>query len=94
MRVTIKPNDFTEFPTDWIESLPSWGACDTAISEIMMSNTVKCDREAAINYLAEIGYDEREELEQKSDESLTSRVLWIALLDCRENETTEWYMGS
>ena len=93
MKVTIKPNDFTEFPTDWIESLPRWGSCDTAISQIMMFNTVKCDRAAAIRYLAGIGYDEPDELEQENDEELISRVLWIALLDCRENETTEWYMG-
>ena len=94
MRVTIKPNDFTEFPADWIDSIPTSGPADTAISQIMMYNTVKCDRTAAINYLADIGFDEPEELQQESDETLTSRVLWIALLDCRENESTEWYMGN
>jgi len=93
MKVTIKPNDFTEFPTDWIESLPSWGPCDNAIWDIMRFNTVVCDRAAAIRYLAGIGYDEPDELELRDDEELTSRVLWIALLDCRENDTTEWYMG-
>ena len=93
MNITIKSNDFTEFPQDWIDSIPKQGAADTAISQIMMYNTVKCNRKAAINYLAGIGFDDFEELEQEDDETLTSRVLWIALLDCRENETTEWYMG-
>jgi hypothetical protein len=93
MKLTINFNDFTEFPQDWIESIPEQGAADTAISQIMMYNTVKCNRNAAINYLAGIGFDESEELEQESDETLISRVLWIALLDCRENNTNEWYMG-
>jgi hypothetical protein len=93
MKLTIKPNDFTEFPQDWIDSIPKQGAADTAIAEIMMFNTVRCNRAAAINYLVGIGFDEPEELKQESDERLTSRVLWIALLDCKENDTTEWYMG-
>jgi hypothetical protein len=94
MKITIKSNDFTEFPADWIDSIPTHGSADTAISQIMMYNTVNCDRTAAINYLAGIGYDDSEELEVVDDETLTSRVLWIALLDCRENESTEWYMGN
>lgn len=93
MKFTINFNDFTEFPQDWIESLPKYGACDTAISQIMLHNTVRCNRVEAISFLTNIGYDEPEELAQESDETLTSRVLWIALLDCRENDTTEWYMG-
>jgi len=93
MNITIKSDDFTEFPQDWIDSIPRQGAADTAISQIMMYNTVKCNRKDAIKYLAGIGYDEPEELAQESDETLTGRVLWIALLDCRENDTTEWYMG-
>lgn len=93
MNLLIKPNDFTEFPQDWIDSIPKQGAADTAISQIMMHNTVKCNRDVAIRYLANIGFDDSEELEQETDETLTSRVLWIALLDCRENDTNEWYMG-
>lgn len=93
MNLLIKWNDFTEFPQDWIDSIPKQGAADTAISQIMMHNTVRCNRVAAIRYLANIGFDEPEELEQETDETLTSRVLWIALLDCRENDTNEWYMG-
>lgn len=93
MIINIKYNDFTEFPQEWIDSIPKQGAADTAISQIMLHNTVKCNRTAAIRYLANIGFDESEELEQESDETLISRVLWIALLDCRENDTNEWYMG-
>lgn len=93
MKLQLKPNDFTELPQDWIDSLPAWGPCDNAISDIMRFNKVECDRKAAIRYLANIGYNEPEELEQESDETLISRVLWIALLDCRENDTNEWYMG-
>ena len=92
MRVTFQANDFTDLPEEWINSMPKWGACDTAISEIMMHNTVLCDRDVAINYLTHIGYDEPERLEEKSDETLTSVILWIALLDCRDNETTQFYM--
>jgi hypothetical protein len=93
MKLTINFNDFTEFPQDWIDSIPKQGAADTAISQIMMYNTVKCDRDGAINYLAGIGFDDSEELQQESDETLTSRILWIALLDCRENEINEAYLG-
>lgn len=93
MQINFKPNQFTELPQDWINSLPSWGPCDNAIFEIMQFNTVKCDRESAIRYLSNIGYNEIEELEQDSNETLISRILWIALLDCKENKSTEWYMG-
>ena len=93
MKLTIKPNGVTELPQDWIDSLPSWGACDNAMAEIMEWNKVNCDRFAAIQYLVDIGYAEREDLESEDDYTLTQRVLWIALLDCRENKSTEWYMG-
>ena len=93
MKLAINFNDFTEFPQDWIDSIPTSGPADTAISQIMMYNIVKCDRDGAINYLADIGFADSEELQQESDETLTSRILWIALLDCRENETNECYLG-
>ena len=93
MKLTIKHNDFTELPQHWIDSLPSWGACDNAMAEIMEWNTVECDRSAAIQYLVDIGFAEREDLEQEDDYTLTQRVLWVALLDCRDNESTNWYMG-
>jgi hypothetical protein len=93
MKLTIKPNGVTELPQDWIDSLPSWGACDNAMFDIMEWNKVDCDRSAAIQYLVNIGFSEREDLELEDDYTLTKHVLWIALLDCRENKSTEWYMG-
>ena len=93
MHITFKLNEFTELPQDRIDSLPRWGSCDTAISQIMMFDTVKCDRSDAINYLTHIGYDDPEQLQIESNETLTGRVLWLACLDCRDNGSTQFYMG-
>lgn len=93
MKITFKANSYVTLPQDWIDSLPKWGSCDTAISQIMMFNIITCDRDEAIDYLTHVGFDEPDALNEESDDTLMSRVLWIALLDCRENQSTEWYLG-
>ena len=93
MKINFKADSFVTLPQEWIDSLPRWGSCDTAISEIMMFNTITCDRDEAIDYLTHVGFDEPDTLNDESSDTLVSRVLWIALLDCRENQSTNWYFG-
>lgn len=87
--ITFKLNDYTEIPQDMIDSLPCSGACDEAIESLMRHNKIYCDRQDAIRYLESLGFEIDE---HDSDHDLTSRVLWIACLDCRENESTGFYM--
>ena len=90
MKITFKQHDFVTLPQEWIDSMPRHGACDEAIAELMSSHTVNCERDDSLRYLMSIGFDG---IEQDDSDSLTSKVLWMALMDCRDNNSTEWYMG-
>jgi ABC-type enterochelin transport system permease subunit len=48
--------------------------------------------EDSIKYLQTLGAWEDTELQDLEENKM--RLLWIAILDCKENNTQYWYMGS
>lgn len=88
--ITFKLHEFTELPEDMIWTLPKYGPCDQAIDHLMHTNKISCSRQDAICFLKSYGLDLDPE---DSTYELISKVLWIAIMDCRENQTTQFYMG-
>ena len=81
----------TEFPQDLIDGIPSSGPADEFIDQAMSSYHVDCSLDDSIKYLKTFGVWSIDEL-QDLDANI-SRLLWTALLDCKEQNTNYWYMG-
>lgn len=88
--IVFVANRETEFPQDLIKNAPKQGPFDEFAEYILSNYTVKINTEDAREYLKECGVDG---VESKDEEELKSYLLWISILDCKENETNYWYMG-
>jgi hypothetical protein len=90
-QIIFKLHDETELPQEIIDDAPSSGRFDEFADYILKTYDVQCSLEDSIKYLKTLGAWELDEL-QDIDLNL-SRLLWISILDCKENETQYWYMG-
>jgi hypothetical protein len=93
MKTTIefKLHQETELPQDFIDSVPRSGRADEAVKYIQYDYNVECDKEDLIKFLKSYGAWESSELQDHNDN--IDRLIWLACLDCQENETTYFYMG-
>lgn len=90
-KITFKLHGETEFDQDLIDSAPRQGRFDDFADEILRDYDVEVTLDDSIKYLKLLGAWDESELQDL--ETNKSRLLWIALLDCQEQETTFWYMG-
>lgn len=90
--LTFKLNEETEFPQDLIDDAPSQGPFDEYAEYIIENFHIEMSLEDSIKFLKEYGAWDNEEL-QDLDRNI-ERVLWLSILDCKENNTNYFYMGA
>ena len=81
----------TEIPQDMIDSVPRSGPADTAVSDLRQVYEIEVSHEDVKLFLRSYGALDDEELANFDD--CIDRLIWLACLDCRENDTTYFYMG-
>jgi hypothetical protein len=81
----------TEFPMDLIDDAPTSGQFDEFAKYIIETYNVDVSLDDSIKYLKGFGAWDLEELQDLDNNKV--KILWIALLDCKENDTNIWYMG-
>lgn len=89
--VKFKANEETELPGEAIESVPSQGAADDAVEYLRSALDVEVDAEELKEFLSCYGAWNDEELSDHDNN--IERLLWLACLDCQENNTTTFYFG-
>lgn len=90
--ITFKLNKETELPHIFIESVPHSGRADEAVEELLKDYNIECSEQDAQEYLYWFGLWSESELE--NHEENLKRLVWLACLECREKETTFFYMGA
>ncbi len=89
--VIFKLHSETIIPQDWIETMPMSGAADYAVSEIKSTYKVVVSKENVKKYLKAFGaWDTKELLDHDKN---IDRLIWLATLDCKENNNNVFYMG-
>ena len=81
----------TELPQDIIDEAPKMGPFDAYGAGIMQRFDIQVSQEDAVKYLRSLGAWSVDEL--LCLEVNKERLLWIAVMDCKENKTNYWYMG-
>ena len=89
--ITFKLNKEIELPQMFVDSIPSTGQADSYVEDLLQDYNVECSKQDALTYLKSVGAWSNEEL-ANHDENL-ERLVWIACLECQENETNFFYMG-
>ncbi len=87
-KVKFKLNSETKIPKYWIDNIPESGAADYAVAEIRKKYTIEVsdsDLKKCIGAYSDWDTSNR-------DDNI-DRLIWIATLDCRENNETYWYMS-
>lgn len=90
--IEFKLHKETELPHIFIESVPHSGRADEAIEELLQDYNIECYEQDVRKYLKHFGAWSESELENHEDN--LKRLVWLACLECRENETNFFYMGS
>lgn len=89
--IHFKLNQEVEFDQELIDDAPKQGRFDECAEYLLESFDVQVDLKESVKYLKSTGgwtSDELQDLELNK-----ARLLWLALLDCKEQGTTFWYMG-
>jgi hypothetical protein len=81
----------TTFPQCLVDDAPSQGQFDSYAEEILTRYDVQVSLADSIAYLKRLGAWELSELQDLELNKM--RLVWIALLDCKDNGTRYWYMG-
>lgn len=94
MKTTIifKLNAETELPQDFIDAVPSSGAADESVDFLLQTYEIECSERDAAAYLKSTGGWSEDEL--LDHETNLGRLIWIATLNCQEEQTTFFYMGA
>lgn len=90
-QIIFRLHDFVDIPQAVIDDAPASGAFDDYAEQIMTDYKVICDPEQARKALKLYGAWDDQELANHDDN--LRRLLWIAVLDCQEQNVSEWYMG-
>jgi hypothetical protein len=91
-QINFKLNFETKLPKILIRDAPQFGAFDKFVEYILLNYEVNVSLSDSIAYLKTLGAWESEELQDI--ETNKARLLWISILDCRENGDSYWYMSS
>lgn len=89
--LTFKLHNEIEFPQELVDDAPKQGPFDEYAEHILSTFDIQVTLDDSISYLKRLGAWELSELQDL--ELNKSRLLWIALLDCKENGVNYWYMG-
>jgi len=90
-RIVFKIHTETELPQNFIDSMPRQGQADETCETLLKEYDIDVSLEDSTKYLKSLGAWDNEEL---TDLELNKmRLIWIACLDCQENETNRFYMG-
>lgn len=90
-KITFKLDSETIIPQDWIDIMPTSGKADYAVAEIKEAYNVVVNKDGLKKYLKRFGAWNTEELSDHSNN--IDRLIWIATLECKENDTNVFYMG-
>jgi hypothetical protein len=90
-KIIYKMNHETKLPRSLIKDAPSSGPFDDFAEWILQNYRVEVSLEDSIQYLSYLGAWDREELQDL--ELNKARLLWVSILDCKENKTNHWLMG-
>jgi hypothetical protein len=87
----FKLNTFTEIPKELVKNCPKSGPCDDYIENALLEYEIDVSLKDSQKYLKLFGAWELKEL--KDLEENKKRLLWLAILDCKENKEFSFYMG-
>lgn len=90
-KITYQLHRETEIPSELIQDAPSTGPFDEYADYILSRYHVDVTLEDSIAYLKRIGAWQADELQDL--ELNKAKLLWISILDCKEQQTTYWHMG-
>jgi len=90
--IIFRLNQETKLPKKVIDEAPSTGKFDDYAEYLLETFDVECTLSDSIAYLKGVGawtLDEMQDLETNK-----GRILWLACLECKDENTTYFYMGS
>lgn len=90
-KIVFKYCKETKFPKKLVDDAPNQGQFDDYAEYILSTFDVQVSLEDSIKYLRLCGAWKLDELQDI--ELNKARLLWIAIIDCKENKTIYWYMG-
>lgn len=89
--IIFKYNHETSFPKEVIDKAPLSGPFDEYAEYLLNTFQVELDLNESIKYLKNYGAWTLEEMQDL--ETNKALMLWLAILDCKENKTTYFHMG-
>lgn len=84
-------NHETEIPQGLIDEAPKTGPFDEFAEYILDTHEVEVSLSDSIKILRPYGAWEMDELQDLDTNK--ARLLWLSILDCKENKTNWWYAG-
>lgn len=90
-KLIFKLHHEIEFPQGLVDCAPLQGPFDNYAAQILEQYDVRVSLKDSITYLKRLGAWDDSDLQDL--ELNKARLLWVALLDCKENEVNYWYMG-
>jgi len=90
--IEFKLNEETELPQEIIDDAPSCGPFDEYAEYLLKNYNIVITLEDSIDFLKDYGAWEKDELQDL--ETNKARILWLACINCKENNTNYFYMGS
>jgi len=87
----FKINTDIELPQNIINDAPYQGPFDDYAEYLLETYNIEVSLDDSIQYLKEYGAWTLEELQDL--ELNKARILWLACLNCKENNTNYFYMG-
>lgn len=94
-KIIFELNRETVIPQNLIDDAPSSGPFDHYADYICENFEVISDPAEVATYLRNFGaWSELELLDAENIQTNVKRLLWISILDCKENKTAYFYMGN
>ncbi len=87
-KVTFKLHTETKIPKYWIDNIPSSGAADSAVEHIKELYDIEVSDDDLKQCL-----ESYTDWDTSNRDDNIDRLIWIATLDCKENNEKYWYMG-
>lgn len=91
-QIVFKLHSDVELPQDLIDGVPMSGRADDSVSDLRDAYDIQCDPTELRIFLKSYGAWSEQDL--ADHEANLDRLVWLACLDCQEQETTYFYMGA